>query len=283
MPPPLPETAKLLKLIQAKTAATLRSLRSLERLAENREGKHRQLIAMLPKITNGLRELQSALVDLSREDTECSQLHADLEVIRKECEARLGVPLDEELRRRGLPALCGNLPQLKTGVFRIVVNSSSGKAAIWYGPEQELIETVPLHPKEIADAVARAVGHLRRSGFDEGSFLSRLHEAYVRTARIGGLPAGEGVPIISVLEQLALLQQDTRWRSDPQRKHYRSYGRPEFSYDLHRLSRRQHQGKELVLNVAARSQTRHRKDFLWVPTDEQGNGAVYASLAFREA
>jgi hypothetical protein len=119
------------------------------------------------------------------------------------------------------------------------------------------------------------------SGLNEEELLQRIHSAYYRV--VGG-KRGEPAPIIEVLAELAYLLQSQKFRQDPRKENYRSYGRADFSYDLYRVRKYQSSNlSRLRLNVATRIDTRRRANFLWVPDDESGKGTTYSKLVFEEA
>ena len=87
--------------------------------------------------------------------------------------------------------------------------------------------------------------------------LARLHEAYQRLCRLAVAEPGSYVaPIVEVLLQVALLRQATSFRNDPRDKHYRSYSRVAFSYQLGRLVQRRLGDQELILHTDLKPEDR---------------------------
>jgi len=51
---------------------------------------------------------------------------------------------------------------------------------------------------------------------------------------------------------------------------------------LYRLKEREIENLELNLVTATRAYTRKRSDFLWVPSNERGDGVYISHIKFRE-
>ncbi|RKY04642.1 hypothetical protein DRP77_03290 [Candidatus Poribacteria bacterium] len=198
----------------------------------------------------------------------------------EELEGKLGGELEELLREKGF-SLKGHYPELRTSFYTIELDFEKGEANIWFGPKQEWMGKARLNPREIANKLFKIHEAVTGRKFDDDSFLSKLIDAYRGTILRRGLKEGENAPIIEVLAEMAFLMQDRKFLTDPRRENYRSYGRAFFSYDLYRLKTRSKDGMELNLTVASRRYTRKRSDFLWIPTDENGNGSYFSHIRFR--
>ena len=233
-------------------------------------------------------ELQKAVVSLPLDDenkrrveswlsARSSRLQADKDELRR----AFGIKLEGFLKEQGFE-LKGQYPQLKAGLYTIEVDFDKAQTNIWYGPKQELMGRAKLSPSEVAKQVERTHKGLTGRPLNEESFLKKLHEAYLRTLSKMGRKEGEHAPILHVLAEYVFLEQDKKFYTDPRREHFKGYSRAFFSYDLYRLRQRRLLGKELSLVVATRADTVRRERFLWVPTDDKGNGTVYAYLYFRE-
>jgi hypothetical protein len=186
-----------------------------------------------------------------------------------------GVNLEKALKPIGLK-LSGQYPSLKAGLFTLKLNFESAKATVWYGNEQEKLGEAPLVVDKVAKVFEKALKSLG-SELDEETFIAKLQKAYTR-AKQSDQPL---VPINHVLPELAYLVQREPFYKDPIKDKYRSYSRADYSYDLFKFGKgAQLQG--LQLKVAVRQYTQRRQDFLWVPNSDQGEGAVYSHLLFKD-
>ncbi|GIX45975.1 MAG: hypothetical protein KatS3mg131_0186 [Candidatus Tectimicrobiota bacterium] len=204
----------------------------------------------------------------------------ELEHIHRGIQQRFATELERLLRAEDLE-LRGQLPELRAGLFTLEVNAVSGRVIIWYGPKQERMGTAPLTPQAVFHQMQRLRQALS-APFDSEAFLARLFDAYRHAVQREGKAPGEPARILAVLVELALLLQDRRFYTDPRREHFRSYGRVQFSYDLYRLRQRRLPTHEFALVTATRAYTTKRQDFLWVPSNERGEGTVYSHVVFRE-
>lgn len=205
-----------------------------------------------------------------------------LQTSKGELKRAFGVSLESLLKEKGFE-LKGQYPELKTGFYTIEVDFDKAQASIWYGPKQELMtRRARLSSPEVAKQLEKFYKTLTERPLNEEGFIKRLYESYLRTLSRVGRKDGEHAPILQVLADYVFFEQDKRFYTDPKREHFKGYGRAFFSYDLYRLHQRKLLGKELSLVVATRADTVRRENFLWVPTDDKGNGTVYAYLYFRE-
>lgn len=176
----------------------------------------------------------------------------------------------------------GYLPNLRAGLYTLEVKANEGQVTLWLGPGQELLEVIyTLTPARVVDRLSALHSKLLASDFDEHRFLARLEEAYCMAAARTRRKSGEDVPIIAVLTLMALLIQDRRFSNDPRRRNYRDYSRAQFACDLFRTRQREIDGKRLELRIASRAYTRRRSDFIWIPTDLNGNGDPCSHIRFK--
>lgn len=208
----------------------------------------------------------------------CTRLESD----KSELKRKFGIALENILKEKGIE-LKGQYPELKAGFYTIEVDFEKSKATIWYGPKQENMAQSRLSATEVAKQLENVDKILSQRTFNEEYFVKQIYESYKRTISRTGQKEGEYAPILQVLVDYVFLTQDKRFYTDPQKEYFKGYGRALFSYDLYRLHHRRILDKELSLVVATRANTLKRDSFLWVPTDDKGNGTVYSYIYFREA
>lgn len=269
--------AKTGKALQTVTRL-VKAIETLEKSPVDNVYRIERLVGEVQKATAGLPpdgETKRKLDDWLAGCTSRLQAH------KGELRRAFGVSLEGLLKEQGFE-LKGQYPELRAGFYGIEVDFDKAQAGIWYGPKQELMGKARLSPSEVAKQVERTHKALTNRSLNEEGFLKRLHEAYLRSLSKMGRKEGEHAPILQVLVEYVFLEQDRRFYTDPRREHFKGYGRAFFSYDLYRLRQRRLLGRELSLVVATRANTVRRGSFLWVPTDDRGNGTVYAYLHFRE-
>jgi len=265
------------KMLQAVT----RLVKAIETLEKNHVDNVHQIermVANLQKIATSLPSNNETRRMIEAWISECtSRLQTDKGELRRS----FGISLENLLKEKGLE-LKGQYPELKTSFYTIEIDFDKAQASIWYGPKQELMTKAKLSPPEVTKQLDKVHKTVTGRPLNEEGFIKRLHESYLRTLSRVGRKEGEHAPILQVLADYVFLEQDRRFYTDPKKEHFKGYGRAFFSYDLYRLHQRKLLGKELSLVVATRANTVRRENFLWVPTDDKGNGTVYAYLYFRE-
>ena len=234
----------------------------------------------LSKIQNKLQKLKIATMKLSevtaivpRIQNWLSAYKSELVEAERHVQQAFGNELEHILEESAI-VLSGHYRSLKAGLFTLKIETSSNSFVLWYGPEQERMGDGSLSAKKAAELIIKCRERLG-SRLEEEDFLVRLQKAYVRLAK---LTNETKVPIVRMLSELSYDLQTGKFHTDPQREHYQSYTRADFSYDLLRLRRDSH----VRLVVATRSHTKRRSDFLWVPQDEQGKGECYSHLEIME-
>ena len=202
---------------------------------------------------------------------------AELAELERKLRKCFGVELETCLLPLGLK-LTGQYPLLHAGFFTFKMLDEQGQVEIWYGYEQERLDTVAL---VASDVMTQIVDLQKRLGsqLPTAAFLSKLEEAYRRLPRDPNHP---GVAITSVLPEMAYLLQSKRYYQNPIREHYRSYSRADFSYDLYRCQGDSDLRGRLHLTVTTRSYTSDRQDFLWIPNIDGISGTTYSHLSMKE-
>lgn len=198
----------------------------------------------------------------------------------------LALAVAEALGSAGL-VVEGQLPDLRAGIFRLRFRLDGRKpeVALEYGPGVAVLGKAPADPEKIASLVEKAHRDLQGSAFEPETFLRKLREAYLRaTALAGERPGDWRAPIVGVLQEMAWLAQDAKFRADPVAERFHPYGRTRFSYDLARLDRRHADGEALTLGIATRAQAERAEEHIWVPHLGAAalEGTVYATLQFRK-
>lgn len=167
-------------------------------------------------------------------------------------------------------------------MYTLEVSFESFGVVIWYDPQQERIGTCRLVPKEVTKKLKTIHNKITQRPFNDNLFLSKVYEAYRIATYRQNKKVGDMIPILDILFEYLFLTQDKKFRTNPTKNNFAEYGRIFFSYDLYRLKERRLGNKELSLITATRAYTRRRSDFLWIPSNEKGDGNYISHLRFNE-
>ena len=192
-----------------------------------------------------------------------------------------GQNLENELRKAGFE-LRGHYPLLKISFYTLEVDLENFKVSIWYGPQQEKLETCKLTPEEVVKKIKIIHERITQRLFDDNEFLSKIYEAYRISVYRQNKKLGDPIAISDILFEYAFLIQDKKFRTNPIKDNYKEYGHVLLSYDLYRLKERKLEDKELSLITATRAYTRRKSDFIWIPSNEKGDGNYISHIKFRE-
>ncbi|MBP7864710.1 MAG: hypothetical protein KA419_02075 [Acidobacteria bacterium] len=273
--------AKAAKLAGKAAAASA----AAERLAADVERNAFTLAGRAEKALTALAALEGFPEALARARARVEALRDAAESTRRRAQASIPALLAEKLAPAGL-VLEGTLPELRCGLLTLRFRPEAKKPVVevFYGPGVARLKVLPVDAEAVAEAVADVHRDLAAEPLDEVVFLRGLRVAYrMAFARRGEPDDGRPAPLPDVMAEFAFARQAARFRSDPVREAFASYGRVRFSFDLFRLQKRELDGETLRLGVASREQTRKPEHHLWVPTDLRGHGTHFADLAFRRA
>jgi hypothetical protein len=267
---------------QQKYLANLkRQMHKIAMLDEDRTGNLSKIEKSLSVLTTTLDEDRVPLHSKDVLNAWVDQFEKRLAQTRQDLDIKFGSQLAELLRDANV-RVTGSVPELRAGIFTVELDSKRDRAVLWYGPRQERIENLNKSPQAVASFVRKTLHTLSTSVFEDESFVKECFESYRRALHHQKGSIGDRVPITTVLAEQAFLRQAPKFFTDPRRENYQTYGRLHFSFDLYRLKTRNVKGLELRLITATRSQTSNRKNFLWVPHGDHGDGAVYSHVQFLE-
>jgi len=259
-----------------------KAIRAIERYTENEPSsniyKIKQEMSKIEKILK-----QTGLADFVEEDVgqRIQPVKSTMPAWEEQAQKSFGQRLEDALKEVNFE-LTGHYPLLKVMFYTLEVKLDDNSVVIWYGPQQERLDACKPIPDVAAKKLAASHKKITGRGLDDGIFISNVLEAYKAAAHRSEKKIGESIPVSAVLLEYALLVQGKKFRTDPVKSSYREYGRVFFSYDLYRLKERTVDGHELSLVTATRAYTRRRSGFLWVPSNEKGDGTYISHIRFRE-
>lgn len=233
-------------------------------------------------------KIDKALIDLPSDneikrmlDAWISERMSRLQTDKEKNKRDFGRKLQSLLLEKGYE-LTGNYPNLRASLYTIELDFDTARAVIWYGPKEELLAKSKLQPEVITKQIEEIDKTLNDRPQNNDDFLDKLYRSYQYVLFKLGKKDKDYAPILNILTEYILLIQDRSFLTDPKKENLTGYGRAYFSYDIYRLGTRRFGNKELSLSIATRSHTHRRRDFLWIPRDDKGNGDRYAHLYFRE-
>lgn len=264
------------------------NLQNLLKLAKNIDKYQNDPISNLYKIKQEVVKIEKTLKQSKLEDFVKERIEEHIQSIKSkvvewEEDARktFGQKLENELRKVGFE-LRGHYPLLKVSFYTLEVDLENFKVLIWYGPQQEKLDTCKLVPEEVVKKLNTIHRKLTQRHFNDGEFLSKVYEAYRISVYRQNKKIGDQIPISDILFKHVFLIQDKKFKVNPIKNNYKEYGRVFFSYDLYRLKERVLNDMELNLITATRAYTRKKSDFLWIPSNEKGDGNYISHIKFRE-
>jgi len=161
-------------------------------------------------------------------------------------------------------------------------NLDNNTVAIWFGPLQEKLKTCRLVPEDIVEKIKDNHNKIAQQRYDDKTFCSYLYNAYKIASYRNELKIGEQIKIRDILSEFAFLIQDITFKTNPVKNRYKDYGSVFFAHDLYRLKERKIENHELNMITATRAFTNKRSDFLWIPSNEKGDGNYISHIKFIE-
>jgi len=262
------ETEKGIKRLQ-------KTLKKISRLAKN---SLQNIYKIEPLIQNLETVINVTEFDKTGPLEVIKTLKDDIEKLKEDFRFDFSKRLNEELQKNSMN-LHGNLPILYSGLYRIEVDFIAKKVNIMFGPEK--IGGCALSPDEIVNKLQKIDEELKKNSMPEREFIDKLFQGWRRASLF---LQKERVPITTVLTEFALLFQKKQFYENPSKRNYKEYPRHQFAYDIYRLREKgvkEAHSKELHLIASTFDATRKRIDYIWVPTNERGEGVNYSYITFK--
>lgn len=232
------------------------NLKKLEESLENFKNKSEKLEDLLIENKNFLNDQYEKLFD--------------------EFKRKFGVELEKALRNNNL-SLKGHYSDLKVGFFTLELDFESLTADIWFGPKQEKIANdIPLSVSIIVKKIIEFRNNLG-SKMSEEQILTIFKNSYKKLyTNINS----EKVPIIDFYKdvQSSMSVQLKLPSLDVGKDKKKRYSRADFAFDLYKLQKH----RQIRLIIATRFYTKKRSNFLWVPSNDEGDGDFYSHIVIEE-
>ena len=259
-----------------------KSIRTVKRLTENEPldnlYKIKQEVVKIERILK-----QSKLDEFVKDGIEqhIQSIKAKIPEWEESAKKSFGQRLEQALQQLGFE-LKGHYPTLKVSFYTLKMDIDNNHIEIWYGPEQEKLGSSKLIPEAIAQKLKNVHAQITQREIDDKTFLSNLYSAYKVAVYRNGKKTRDAIPIRDILSDFSFLIQNRKFKMNPIKDYYKEYGCVFFSYDLYRLKERKMNEYELNLVTATRAYTQRRSDFLWIPSNERGDGVYISHIKFKE-
>lgn len=248
-----------------------------EKSAENAYIMEKRL-AEISKITSNLPDfdLKNSLINwLNQEKTE-------IEKAKEEFRFLLGEQI-KALFQQDNKTIKGQYPILRVGFYTLVLNFEFGEASLYFGPEIEKIKSkIPIKPMTIYQTIKKFDEGLKKTKFDPKEFYLDLQNAYKKQAILSNKPYGEKILLINVLDEYVILKQPPQFFIDPKKQHYREFSRINLAYLLYLFKKSEFNQKSIHFYVATFDATTDKKQALWIPDNEEGEGTYYGYMAIEK-
>lgn len=252
----------------------IKLLRNFRKNIKDYENYREDLFNNLYKINDNIRKYKKSLEELkNNSEGLIEHLYKRRDLIKEQYEKDLGDfkrvfgnNLEKQLNEYGL-SLKGHYPELRVSYFTLELNFENMIAKLWFGPKQEIIfNNIPLSVPNVLDKILLARNNLgsKLSEKDLLILFKRSFEEIYKNERT------RKIPIISFYNKLCEIMADSLSNTNKKSK----YSRADFSYDLYRLRK----CKGFKLTIAARSYTKKKSDFIWVPNNEEGSGDRFSHI-----
>ena len=199
---------------------------------------------------------------------------------KDEFRIRFGQELSALFQRTG-KKIRGQYPVIRIGFYSLKVDFQFGIVAMYYGPEVEKIKAnILLQPEIVFKTVQDFEKELRGYETTAAAIYEILHNAYKRTLVLKNLVYGDKIPIMELLSDFVLLRQSKKFYADPRKKHFQECSRITLSYLMYFLKRSDTYQNNMRFHVATFDATVDKKNALWIPDNEEGEGTHYSHISF---
>lgn len=180
-----------------------------------------------------------------------------------------GKNLEERLGEQNVE-LRGHYPKLKVLFYIIETDFDSGKATLWYGPEQMKLGTCDLAADDVMNLLIKWNSRIVDRPYRDVEFLHILYDVY---RKIPERVKEDTAAIPDIINEFVARKIYGKSKKD---------NRVLLSFDLHQLRGREINGVELSLVAATRAYTQRASDFIWVPTNLKGDGMYISHIRFKK-
>jgi hypothetical protein len=205
---------------------------------------------------------------------------ADIDAFKEEFRIAFGQALNTLFQKDG-KKIRGQYPVIRVGLYTLKIDFQFGSVALYYGPEIEKIRSgIRLHAETVYGIVKQCDDELHARQLEAADTYEILHNVYKRRLALHGLGFGAKIPIMDVLSGFVLARQSKKFMIDPQSNNFKGISRIALSYLMFALKKTDIFQQNIRLHVATFNETVDKKNALWIPDNEDGEGTHYSHISF---
>jgi hypothetical protein len=209
------------------------------------------------------------------------ELQNELDLAQRALGDEFGQKLRTALSSQGV-SIGGRPPKFEIGRFELEANFARRFSVLRYGKD-----IVAPHVAITVDATLKAYGHAFKAiegrTHDGAAWLAQFHDAYQTARRRRSISAAR-INIVDVYLELVLLRQGRAFASEPSKRTFTDYTRPQFLYDFYEFTGRRrlaHAGQVVKTHSATKSQTDSPTKSMWIVAgDSPYDGYFVADVEF---
>jgi hypothetical protein len=209
------------------------------------------------------------------------ELQSELDLAQRALGDEFGQKLRAALAAQGV-TIGGRPPKFEIGRFELDVNFARRFGVLRYGKDV-VAPHVPVTVDATVKAYQAAVKTIQGRKEDGAAWLAQLHEAYEIARRKRNVNS-DRINIVDVYLEMVLLRQGRAFASEPSKRTFTDYSRPQFLYDFVEFTGRQrlaYQGHIVQKHSATKSQTDSAAKSMWmVEGDSPYDGNFVGDIQF---
>jgi hypothetical protein len=209
------------------------------------------------------------------------ELQNELDLAQRALGDEFGQRLRAALTAQGV-SIGGRPPKFEIGRFELEANFARRFSVLRYGKDV-VAPHVPITVEATIKAYQSALKAIQGRTQDGAAWLAQLHEAYQIARRKRNIQS-DRINIVDVYLEMVLLRQGRAFASEPSKRTFTDYSRPQFIHDFYEYTSRQrlaYQGQVVKVHSATKSQTDSSAKSMWiVEGDSPYDGHFYADIQF---
>jgi hypothetical protein len=174
--------------------------------------------------------------------------------------------------------LTGRLPELSCWRLTIEVNFENLTAKVWWGPKEELLDSLPLSPERCARLISDLKQRMTEASSDVLGLSSGLASAYDSVCHRQNISVGEPIPIVDVMNEMVFTRQSKTFYSSPTKSAFTEYSRAQYSNDLASVRDSDARPQGLRFVGATRAYTTSKQGNIWIPSGTQALGERFSHI-----
>ena len=209
------------------------------------------------------------------------ELDDELDLAQRVLGDEFGQKLRAALAEQGI-TIGGRSPKFEIGRFELEANFARRAIVLRYGKDV-VVPRAAITVEAALRAYQGAAKAITGRNPDGKAWITQFHDAYqIARRKQGG--HGTRVNIVNAYLEMVILRQSRAFFSEPSKRTFADYPRPQFIYDFYQFTNRQrlaHDGHVVKAHVATKSQTDRPAQSMWiVEGDSPYDGRYMADVEF---